>query len=154
MTLNHPVYRALWDRHTGNVAIMADSYNRAEASRLMDIYEERWARGDSFPAFESAQYEAAALGALFGAPIPREGDTEEEINAAADQLYELLLGVVIRGWVDSLSRETVVAILNQMDIIKISICGRQLDACDIELRWNDMHPDEKIIHTGANALQN
>ena len=154
MTLNHPVYRALWDRHTGNVAIMADSYNRAEARRLRDTHEGRWACGDSFPTFGSAQYEAAALGALFGAPIPREGDTEEEINAAADQLYELLLGVVIRGWVDSLSRETVVAILNQMDIIKISICGRQLDACDIELRWNDMHPDEKIIHTGANALQN
>lgn len=150
MTLNHPIYRALWDRHTGNVAIMADAYNRAEANRLMDIFEEQWARGDSFV----ADGPEAWTGALFGAPVQREGDTEEEINAAADELYDLLLGVVIRGWVDSLSRETVVAILNQMDVITVSICGRQLTEGDIELRWNDMHPGEEIIHTGANALQN
>ena len=150
MTLDHPIYRALWDRHTGNVAIMADYYNRTEANRLMDAFESQWARGDSFV----VDGPDAWMGQLFGPPILRDGDTEEEINAAADQLYELLLGVVIRGWVDSLDRSTVVAILNQMDVIKISICGRQLDACDIELRWNDMHPDEKIIHTGANALQN
>ena len=150
MTLDHPIYRALWDRHTGNVAIMADAYNRAEANRIQDNFEEQWARGESFV----ADGPEAWMGQLFGAPILRNGDTEEEINAAADQLYELLLGVVIRGWVDSLSRETVVAILNQMDVITVSICGRKLTAGDIELRWNDMHPGEEIIHTGANALQN
>lgn len=150
MTLDHPIYRALWDRHTGNVAIMADYYNRTEANRIQDNFEEQWARGESF----AADGPEAWTGQLFGAPILRDGDTEEEINAAADQLYELLLGVVIRGWVDSLSRETVVAILNQMDVITVSICGRQLTEGDIELRWNDMHPGEGIIHTGANALQN
>lgn len=150
MTLNHPIYRAMWDRHTGNVAIMADYYNRTEANRIQDNFEEQWARGESF----AADGPEAWAGQLFGAPLLRDGDTEEEINAAADQLYELLLGVVIRGWVDSLSRETVVAILNQMDVITVSICGRQLTEGDIELRWNDMHPGEEIIHTGANALQN
>ena len=144
MTLDHPIYRAMWDRHTGNVAIMADAYNRAEANRIQDNFEAQWARGESFV----ADGPEAWTGQLFSAPIPRDGDTKEEINAAADQLYELLLGVVIRGWVDSLSRETVVAILNQMDVITISICGRQLTEGDLRRHRRLCHRPEPGLRLG------
>lgn len=123
--------------YTNSVKLTALIADEAAANAVIDRYEGLWNSGESFTA-------------LF--PAKRDGDTQEELDAAAKQLRNELRKVIEDHWMSSLSRDEVVSLCNLL--LKTSRTARvqivpdddtSYGPYDIVRMWNYSHQGESNI---------
>lgn len=118
--------------------------NEAEANRLCLEAQGAWDAGQSFA--------HSPLVPLFGTAT-RESDSEEEIDAAAQQLETQLAMLAIRHAVSAMSREECTAVARFLDSIdlgaRIMAFGQELQSADLRLIWNRQHSNEQPILPSA-----
>lgn len=114
--------------------------NEAEASRLCLETQGAWDAGQSFA--------HSPIVPLFGTTA-RESDSEEEIDAAVQQLETQLAMLAIRHTVGAMSREECTAAVRFLDRIdlgaRITAFGQELQSADLRSIWNHQHPNEQPI---------
>lgn len=133
-----------------------------ECKDVVSSVKARWESGETFI------YHGIFSASLFGGEEPkRDGDSEAEIEACADQLHGLLQGAIRKHWLRGLSREHTIAICNvlfqdvtdnysrldepDMGYYRFGAKYLIIDGVEVnspkELmrQWNDAHPDEQPI---------
>ena len=114
--------------------------NEAEASRLCRETQGAWDAGQSFA--------HSPIVPLFGATT-RESDSDEEIDAAVQQLETQLAVLAIRNTISQMTREecaTLVQALDRLDLgARAKVLGQELQSGQIRQIWNNQHPNEASI---------
>ena len=117
-------------------ALFADE---AETKRLCEETQKLWDAGYSF---------IMTINRMFGIEL-RQNDSQEEIDAAVEQLETKLAMVAIRKTISQMSREECTALVQAMDHLdidaRIKALGRELRSSEIRSIWNDQHKDERPV---------
>lgn len=120
-----------------------------EDADIIKSYQASWDAGESFT--------QAGMSTLYSAP--RAEDSEEEIIACVDALYQALILAVKKHWASALSRNEAVTLCNTLLNAPggngvFTICKDAHVSCyDLAEAWNSAHPnDEQIEYHPASII--
>lgn len=115
--------------------------DETEAKRLCEETQKLWDAGQSFN-LEAGVYQWFGLD-------PRQSDSQEELDAAVNQLQTQLAALAIRKTIAQMGREECVGLVQAMDHLdlgaRVQVLGQEIRSCEIRHIWNNQHPNEAPI---------
>lgn len=128
--------------------IIIEAARRADAEKaqtIIDSVQSQWDAGESFASTGFALYD------LY--PCQREGDSPEEVNAAASVLEARLAYLAIDGSMKAIPKETAAAMCEALEsadpLASITLYGVKMPVRDFADRWNKAHPGNEFYMAPA-----